>query len=208
MTETERLRDYIEQLKGVIGFTDDDQERIRRTFPGMEPIGAQMIAVLFKRDFVTRTGLYSILYGARPDNDMPDESVLDTQLCVARRYLKPNGIEVETIPGSGWFMSKASKAKMKKLIEAGPPLDLESVALATDQRLRRAAKKEHSAEIIEFRAQAPLSIPLSITPERREHMRKIGAKGGKSRLKKMSNRARVRAARHAAQMRWAKQKAA
>lgn len=65
---------------------------------------------------------------------------------------------------------------------------------------------------------APLSIPLSIenevpkhlqiTPDLHrqlrdsEHMRTIGKRGGKRRLKTMGKRARQRAASHAARMRW------
>lgn len=70
---------------------------------------------------------------------------------------------------------------------------------------------------------APLSIPLSmdnqvpieiqVTPDlqaqmkRREHMKSIGQKGGKRRMKTMGKRRRQAMASHAARMRWAKRAA-
>jgi hypothetical protein len=55
--------------------------------------------------------------------------------------------------------------------------------------------QQSEQEMIEFKAKSA----------RREHMKSIGAKGGKRRLKTMKKRARQQIASHAARARWAKQ---
>lgn len=140
--EVERLRDYIEQLEGVLGVDPNSTSALRRAFPKMEPDPARMLAMLMRRDFVTRDGLYTVMYAARPECDWPDAKVIDVQFCRLRHHLDPHGITIQTVRSEGWFMSKADKAKVRLALEQAPLIDLEAVALANDQRNKRLALME------------------------------------------------------------------
>lgn len=145
MSEVERLRQRVTLLEGVIGFSKGAVADIRRGFPSLEPMTAEMLAMLLKREFVSRSGLYTVLYGARPDADMPNDRVMDIQMMRLRRHLEPHGITIETIDGDGWFMSKADKAKLRAVLAVAeiPEADLlEAAALANDLYHKRKAARE------------------------------------------------------------------
>jgi DNA-binding response OmpR family regulator len=140
MSEIERLRERVTQLEGVIGFDRSHTGQIRIAFPKIEPTLAEILAMLLKREFVTRDGLYAVLYGTRPDNEMPDERVLDVQVCRLRSHLKPFGIAFETASGSGWYMPKPQKTKLRAVIEAGKSTpDLDLIARREEQKRKRQA---------------------------------------------------------------------
>ena len=116
MTETERLRDRVEELERVLGVDMSLTERLRDVFdlePGLTPI----LGMLMKRAFVSHSSLYTVLYAGRPECDWPNEKVMDVQICKLRRKLRKHGVTVQTRWGEGWMMSMADKAKVRAVVE-------------------------------------------------------------------------------------------
>lgn len=142
MSEAERLRDRVSQLERVLGVDPDSISPLRRAFEKLEPDPARILAMLLKREFVTREGLYTVMYCGRPECDWPDDKVLDVQLCRLRAILKAHGIIIQTARGDGWFMSKADKAKVRALIAVAPETDIEAASRAAEQKARRLAFME------------------------------------------------------------------
>lgn len=133
------LRDRIEQLEGVIGVDRSARSKLSDAFPDMEPSLGDILSMLLKRDFVTREGLYTVQYGARPESDQPDEKVLDVLVCRLRNHLEPHGVTFKTARDAGWFMPKPEKAKLRALIENAPLPDLEGIARREEQKRKRQA---------------------------------------------------------------------
>lgn len=139
MSEVERLRDRVSQLLQVLGVDEDSTAPLRRAFGGLEPDPARILAMLLKREFVTREGLYTVMYCGRPECDWPDEKVLDVQICRLRARLKQHDVIIQTARGDGWFMSKADKAKVRALVAVAPDTDIEAAARLAEQKARRLA---------------------------------------------------------------------
>lgn len=137
--DAKTLQDYVKQLESVLGIDQDSTATIRRAFPKISPDAARMLAMLLRRDFVTRDGLYTVMYAARPECDWPEENILDVHLCALRSNLDAHGITIQTARSAGWFMSKSDKAKVRSALQQAPLIDLEAVALANDQRNKRMA---------------------------------------------------------------------
>lgn len=117
-SEVQALKDRIEQLEEVLGIDRSTTGRIREAL-GIDPIHAVIVGVLLSRKFVTRDGLYTVLYGARPEAEWPEEGQLDVLMCRLRPRLEAKGLTVETKYGEGWSMSKADKAKLNAMLN-GP----------------------------------------------------------------------------------------
>jgi two-component system cell cycle response regulator CtrA len=117
-TELQRLRDRVEELEALLGVDRSIVGRIRDAF-NIEPRHAQIVGMLLSRDFVTRDGLYTVLYGDLPEKDWPNDKILDAQICKLRPRLVPFGIEINTKWGEGWSMTKADKAKVRAILHGG-----------------------------------------------------------------------------------------
>lgn len=139
MREVDHLREYVDRLLAVIGVDSGPVAEIRRAFPKMEPDQARILAMLMKREFVTRDGLYTVMYTNRPECDWPDEKVLDVQFHRLRSFLDPLCIAIQTVTGEGWFMAKAEKVKVRSALDQAPLLDFEAMARLNDQRNKRHA---------------------------------------------------------------------
>ncbi|WP_315731632.1 MULTISPECIES: hypothetical protein [unclassified Bradyrhizobium] len=133
MTDVQRLQDRIEQLEHVLGVGRSFTDRLRELF-GLETEKAIVLGMLYKREFVTRDGLYTVLYGSRPECDWPDEKVLDLQIFMLRRAIKSTGVTITTKWGAGWYMPADSKAVIRGRIEA-QQLEVAAVASLRDRRL-------------------------------------------------------------------------
>lgn len=133
------FRERCRELEQVIGVDAGPVSVLRRAFPKLGGDGAVILAMLMKRDFVTRSGLYAVMYAGRPECDMPAENVLDVQLHRLRGVLGELPCSIQTARGNGWFISKPDKGKIRGLMEAAPPADLEACARLADQKAKRLA---------------------------------------------------------------------
>ena len=123
------LLDRIEQLETLLSVDRSATGQLREVFK-LEPLHAQMLGMLLKREFVTRDGLYTVLYEGRPECEWPDEKILDVQMCKMRAHLKKHGHDITIITkwGEGWQLSKADKAKISDAVSRGPLDDLPVIA--------------------------------------------------------------------------------
>lgn len=115
LNDIERLRERIEMLEDVIGVHSTMTDRIEGAF-GLKPRLAKMLGMLYQRSYVTRDGLYTVLYGDRHEVEQPAMKILDVHACMLRRHLRGLGIEFETKFGIGWQMSSSCKARVKEII--------------------------------------------------------------------------------------------
>lgn len=131
MTETEQLRNRLEELQGLLGVGNDDVSRLL-TVLDATPQQCEMVGFMLRRAVATRTALHTVLFGCRPDCDQPEMKLIDVQMVKVRAALKKLGIDVRTEWGSGgWAITNADKAKLRRLM-AG-----EGEAPAPDLRERR-----------------------------------------------------------------------
>jgi hypothetical protein len=115
--DIQALHDRLEQYEALLGVDRSTVGRIRDAF-GIEPLHAQMLGMFFAREFVTRDGLYTVLYEGRPESEWPNEKMLDVQLSKLRKALKEGGhdITIQTKFGEGWWMEASEKAKLRAVI--------------------------------------------------------------------------------------------
>ncbi|MGA7807146.1 helix-turn-helix domain-containing protein [Bradyrhizobium sp.] len=111
----DRLRGRIEELETLLGVDNSTTGRIREALR-LDVTLATILGMLLVREFVSRDGLYTVLYGDRPECDMPDPKGLDVLICKLRARLKPAGIQIKTRWADGW--SIPDKAKLRALINA------------------------------------------------------------------------------------------
>jgi DNA-binding response OmpR family regulator len=123
MSELAQLKDRIAQLEELIGIDRSLTGQLREAF-GLEPNQAEILGMLYRRQFVTRDGLYTVLYGDRPEEEWPEDKVLDSQVSKLRKALRAAAkrrreqpVEFITKWGEGWQMSPATKACISKAIE-------------------------------------------------------------------------------------------
>lgn len=108
------LQDRIEMLEALLGADRSSAGRLREAL-NLEPLWAQMLGMLYARDFVTRDGLYTVLYEGRPECEWPDEKILDVQFSKLRKFLRLHGNQaladaILTRWGEGWSLTRAGKA--------------------------------------------------------------------------------------------------
>lgn len=113
----QRLRDRIDALEEILRADRSITGRIREAFK-LEPLHADIVAMLLSRDTVTRDGLYTVLYGGLPEAEWPHEKQLDVQICKLRPRLARYGITINTKWAAGWSMSREDKAKVRAKISA------------------------------------------------------------------------------------------
>lgn len=125
------MRDRLSQLEEIIGVNQGLTGQIRAAL-GVEPDHAEILGMLLRREFVTRDGLYTVLYEDRPECDWPHEKILDVQMCKLRVALKQQKLDVEikTRWGAGWSISRADKAKLKERIGTSKTPNIDARRLA------------------------------------------------------------------------------
>jgi hypothetical protein len=141
--DIQALHDRLEQYEALLGVDRSTVGRIRDAF-GIEPLHAQMLGMFFAREFVTRDGLYTVLYEGRPESEWPNEKMLDVQLSKLRKALKEGGhdIIIQTKFGEGWWMEAGEKAKLRAVIGG----EKESIGkVLADLRWRNVSAEERSA---------------------------------------------------------------
>lgn len=72
----------------------------------------EVMALLMRREMVTRAQIHTLLYGDRSDGG-PDPKIIDVFICKIRRKLQGTSIEIETMWGVGYKLTAASRALLK-----------------------------------------------------------------------------------------------
>lgn len=103
--ENERLRDELEALKESLGFRFIAPIEFRLT--GME---TRCFGRLLKGGLVSKDSMMAALY-RDAGNDEAEIKIVDVFVCKLRAKIKPFGIAVRTVWGSGYQMDAAEIAK-------------------------------------------------------------------------------------------------
>ena len=112
---TQALLDRIEELEALLGVDEDFTTRLSLQFK-LSRSCSTILGHVYKRNMVTRDSIYTVLYGCRADDQMPSVRVIDQFVWRIRRKMKPVGVEINQLWGSGYVMPLASKEKMYALI--------------------------------------------------------------------------------------------
>jgi two-component system cell cycle response regulator CtrA len=111
--EREALMDRIDQLETELGIRADIPPMI-----GVPRNMGRLLAMLLKREVVTREGALLAIYSGMPNtwDKEPDPKIIDVFICKLRTRLKKYGIKVSCKWGLGYFMDGDNKKKLRELI--------------------------------------------------------------------------------------------
>jgi DNA-binding response OmpR family regulator len=84
---------------------------------GLTTAEADILRILYARQFVSYDSLHAALYATRPDTDHPaSHNLIKVWLCKIRKKL-PDGSYIETVWGQGLKMSTAGRACVKAVLD-------------------------------------------------------------------------------------------
>jgi hypothetical protein len=115
--ELQLLRDRVEELEELLGMGPSVNAKIVAL--GFTRAEASVLGLLLKREgCVSRDFLWTALYGSRAEGDQPHDRLVDVWIMKCRRKLKRFKVEIVTVWGSGWLISKDDKSRLREQIEA------------------------------------------------------------------------------------------
>lgn len=83
------------------------------------PLEAAMLALMLKRDEVTKAQLHTVIEQSRGAGKEPTEiKMVDVMICKLRKKLSPHTIEIKTMWGLGYFMPRQSRDHATALLLA------------------------------------------------------------------------------------------
>jgi DNA-binding response OmpR family regulator len=89
-----------------------------------------LLGALFKREIVTQTTAFAILYGSKADGETPSDpkNVVSVLIMRLRKKIFPHGIDIKTRTGVGYYMTTDAKNRLRRITEKasqeqGPPLN-------------------------------------------------------------------------------------
>ena len=78
---------------------------------------ATVASLLLRRPIVTRDAIMTFMYSTRAD--APSVKIADVFICRLRRKLKPYGIEIETVWGRGYRLTKEGRQMLENYAAKG-----------------------------------------------------------------------------------------
>jgi len=109
----EHLQNRIYELEEQLGATTE--------FPpilGLTLSEEALLGVLFKREIVTQTTAFAILYGSKADGGPSDpRNVVSVLIMRLRKKIAAHGIEIKTRNGVGYYMTIEAKNQLRRLME-------------------------------------------------------------------------------------------
>ena len=114
--ELQRLRDRIEQLEMILGVDEPLAVQLRLAFNLTGSHQPRILGMLLNRTMVTHDGLWSMLYGNRPDADLPtSDKTIHVHVHKLRKHLRDAfGIEFRTVVDAGYAMDVENKRKVRE----------------------------------------------------------------------------------------------
>lgn len=83
------------------------------------PLEAAMLALMLKRDEVTKEQLHAVIENARPPGrEITEIKMVDVMICKLRKKLKPRDIEVKTMWGLGYYIARIHRDRAISLLLA------------------------------------------------------------------------------------------
>lgn len=84
------------------------------------PLEAAMLAVMLRRNEVTKEQLHTVVERKRQGKEATDQKIVDVMICKLRKKLRPHDIVIETMWSMGYMITLANRElTMKLLLAAG-----------------------------------------------------------------------------------------
>lgn len=97
------LEGQVESLESALNL--DKTANVQAAF-GISENLAHLLIMLSDGRPRNKESLHAGLYYQRPDIDMPETKIIDTLACKLRKYIEPHNIEISTVWGSGYQLTK------------------------------------------------------------------------------------------------------
>jgi two-component system cell cycle response regulator CtrA len=105
--ENEDLRIRVRELEEIFGFTNP----VPLVF-GLTGAESTVLGILVQRDMATLAQLMAALMRNRLEQDGPTPDIVKVYICKIREKLKRFGIEIDTVWGRGYTISRSNKDKI------------------------------------------------------------------------------------------------
>lgn len=110
--ERDAAVEQLEALKRAFRIDDPDLCLL-----GLTHTEVRVIGLMRSRGVVNRDQLMTVLYFDRPQDQEPEEKIIDVYVCKARKKLKSLGIDIITNGhGTGWCMPPESKRRLDAVL--------------------------------------------------------------------------------------------
>lgn len=108
--ENRRLSERVEQLEALLGMDIEPAQWL-----GLTAAEARVFGYLLQRGSASKGQIHTALYAYRA-GDHPELKIVDVFVCKLRRKLKPAGIEIATMWGTGYAIDAENRARAQALI--------------------------------------------------------------------------------------------
>lgn len=108
--ENEMLRERIIRLEGLLGMHIAAPIEF-----GLTPQETRVFGVLMARELATKDAVMAALYHSIAKEEA-EVKIVDVFICKIRAKLKRFGIAIETQWGHGYFLTAATKARVKEML--------------------------------------------------------------------------------------------
>ena len=86
----------------------------------ISPQESACLTMLMQRQYITRSGLYVVLYSNLPESDQPAEKISDVWICKLGRRLAPFGISIQRRGWGGdnrlYYLDQTDKDRIRAMI--------------------------------------------------------------------------------------------
>jgi DNA-binding response OmpR family regulator len=109
----ERLQNRIHELEEILGVTTEFPPAL-----GLTLSEEALLDVLFKREIVTQTTAFAVLYASRAGGEPSDpKNVVSVLIMRLRKKLAAYGVDIKTRSGAGYYMTAEAKDQLRSIIE-------------------------------------------------------------------------------------------
>jgi len=118
LREVTKLREQVEDLQERIRDLSQKQGGDYKDFQGIAGLTdheARIVAALVVAGRMTKERLYYAAYGTKAENEQPEPKIIDVFVCKVRKKLARLNVEIKTLWGTGYEMSREHRNTMLQL---------------------------------------------------------------------------------------------
>ncbi len=108
--EVAQLRDRVDELERLLGMRPLLPRPWRLTARE-----ADIFGILLKRQVMSHAQLFEAIWGGDSERD---QKIVEVTVCKLRAKLRPHGIAIHTVHGTGYFLPPESKQRARHLLAA------------------------------------------------------------------------------------------
>lgn len=116
ITKSAELEDQIDELKGIVGQSPEDE----LLFEALDLPKQQrrIVGLLMKRQLATKEALFTAMYYDVDEDDRPEsDGMVDVQVSHLRKKLAVHEVTINTSRGEGWYITNENKTKLRLIAE-------------------------------------------------------------------------------------------